>query len=252
LVLESYNKIPKMKRRLKYLASTFVVVIALSSGSVIDVDPSHVLPIPIEPQQYNNWCYAASISMAVKAVVPGQRRNDNLQCQIAKTHGINPLSAALVSDCGGMTYHDDTCTYGGGSCTKCYKGMQAANDVAVIMSLVKASGAKARRISTGVTVLASIKTAIDNKHPVIGIYKYRGGRSTHAVLIRGYIDNGSGTLLVVNNPLSKAVASCDGCFFVMDTDSTGSNRLNIVGLGAITYGLESTYRSTGKFIEVYN
>ena len=219
-----------MKRKLLlFILRSFLV----SSGYAQGVR----LPVVLEGQQHDNWCWAASLSMAIKYYIPAQRANTQLQCQLV-TDKISPSPATAAScKCCEMPKKNDKCTFiktPNGPCLPCTLPLPVSYNpngspnwsetIGIVDRLLRLYGLRTDIIKVGRGALATIKARLAVNDLILGIY---AGGGYHVSLISGYEVVAGETLLFVNNPLYQPKATCTGCFHVIKTNAKGENALAI-------------------------
>lgn len=204
-----------------------------------DVETSFSLPIRPIAQESDEWCWAASLEMAIKMYYPSSSIS---QCQIA-TERVKLLSPTTTESACECMVNDTIkkCRIflksdkQSGICKIFMSSLDADLSIAqpTIDSLLLRHSLKTKRLSS----LKEIKQHLILRHPIIAIYGNRVGSSQHAVIVKGFTDVSTDrSYLHINNPLNNKKADCTFCYHWILVNCAARNLNDNSGIGKGTYG----------------
>lgn len=194
----------------------------------------YFLNMPLIPQESDNWCWAASLKMAIHSLngfspdqceIVSKRFDDTLcPCKCKRTGCI--FDKAGTGCCSSKILEALPVSYTSSSATPSSPAAMHRESISIINKILE----KYNLISTIINIgdnntSSTIKSHLKQGHPIILFSKNRN-LATHIVAISGFQDIDSMTTdLLINNPLfnSKAKPNCEGCQHHLFINCQGKN-----------------------------
>lgn len=188
----------------------------------------HFLNMPLIPQESNNWCWAASLQMAMHSLngfspaqceIVSKRFDDTLcPCKCRRTRCL--FDKAGTGCCSSKILETLPVSYTSSSAA------MHSQSIDIINKILEKYNLRSTIINIGDNNTSStIKSHLKQGHPII-VFNQNRRLATHIIVISGFQDIDSSTTdLLINNPLfnSKANQNCKGCQHHLFINCQGEN-----------------------------